>query len=247
MIMLEDKIVLVTGANRGIGRAICIKFAQEGAMVYAGVRNAELFTQLGWDDEKSGGKIVPILLDVCDNENIKKCMIDIKRQVGHLDVLVNNAGITTIGRFDMTSDSSIDSVYNTNVFGLMHVTQMAVKLLKKSAAPNIINMSSVVAGDSSIGHTVYASSKAAVVNMTKTWAKEYAPLGFRVNAIAPGYVDTDMFNDISDSDRKREIDKIGLGRVARPEEIANVALFLASEMSSYITGEVINVSGGLIL
>lgn len=247
MIMLESRIVLVTGASRGIGRAICIKFAQEGATVFAGVRNIELFEQLSWQDGESGGKIIPIMLDVCDTESIKKCMLDIKKQAGHLDVLVNNAGITIIERFDMTSDASIDKIYNTNVYGLMHVTQMAVKLLKKSAAPNIINMSSILAGDSDIGQTVYASSKAAVVSMTKTWTKEYAPLGFRVNAIAPGNVDTDMFNIISDSDRKKAVEKIGLGRVASAEEIANVALFLASEMSSYITGEVINVNGGLIL
>lgn len=247
MIMLESKIALVTGASRGIGNAICMKFAQEGATVYAGVRSMELFAQLSWEDKQTGGKIIPIMLDVCDSESIKKCIMDIKKQVGYLDILVNNAGITIIERFDMTSDTSIDKVYSTNVYGLMHVTQMAVKLLKKSAAPNIINMSSILAGDSDIGQTVYASSKAAVVSMTKTWAKEYAPLGFRVNAIAPGNVDTDMFNVISESELEKAVGKIGLGRVASTEEIANVALFLASAMSSYITGEVINVNGGLVL
>jgi len=245
--MLESRIALVTGAGRGIGRAICMEFAQEGATVYAGVRNIELCKQLRWKDEKSGGEIIPIMLDVCDRESIKKCILEIKKQAGCLDILVNNAGITIIERFDMTSDASIDKIYNTNVFGLMHVTQMAVKLLKKSAQPNIINMSSILAGDSDIGQTVYASSKAAVVSMTKTWAKEYAPLGFRVNAIAPGNVDTDMFNIINESELKKALDKIAMGRIARTEEIANVALFLASEMSSYITGEVINVNGGLVL
>lgn len=247
MIMLESKIALVTGAGRGIGRAICVKYAQEGAIVYAGVRNAELLTDLSWQDEKTGGRIIPIMLDVCDMASIKQCILDIKKQAGHLDILVNNAGITIIERFDMTSDASIAAVYNTNVFGLMHVTQMAVKLLKKSTAPNIINMSSVLAKDSDVGQTVYASSKAAVVSMTKTWAKEYTPLGFRVNAIAPGNVDTDMFNVISESELEKAVSKIGLGRIAKPEEIANVALFLASEMSGYITGEVINVNGGLVL
>lgn len=247
MLMLESKIVLVTGASRGIGRAVCMKFAQEGATVYAGVRNVELFSQLSWEDQRSEGKIIPVSLDICNIESIKKCILDIKKQAGYLDVLVNNAGVTIIERFDMTSDASIEKIYNTNVFGLMHITQIAIKLLKKSAAPNIINMSSVMAGDSDIGQTVYASSKAAVASMTKTWTKEYAPLGFRVNAIAPGNVDTDMFNIISKNELEMALGKIGLGRVARPEEIANVALFLASEMSSYITGEVINVNGGLIL
>ena len=197
--------------------------------------------------EESGGKIIPIMLDVCSEASIKACILEIKKQVGHLDILVNNAGITIIERFDMVCNASVDTIYNTNVFGLMHVTQMAVKLLKKSSSPNIINMSSILAGDSDIGQTVYASSKAAVVSMTKTWAKEYVSLGFRVNAIAPGNVDTDMFNIISAEELKKTVAKIGLGRVARVEEIANVALFLASDLSSYITGEVINVNGGLVL
>lgn len=247
MLLLESKIVLVTGASRGIGRAICTKFAQEGAIVYAGVRNMEAFSQSSEENKETQGKIIPILLDVCNLESIKGCILNIKKQAGYLDVLVNNAGITIIERFDMTSDASIDKIYSTNVYGLMHVTQMAIKLLKKSAAPNIINMSSILAGDSDIGQTVYASSKAAVASMTKTWTKEYTPLGFRVNAIAPGNVDTDMFNIIGENELGMTIGKIGMGRLAKPEEIANVALFLASEMSSYITGEVINVNGGLIL
>ena len=152
-----------------------------------------------------------------------------------------------IERFDMMRDSSVEEIYNINVFGMMHVTQMAIRLLKKSDKPVIINMSSVMAMDSDIGQTAYASSKAAVISMTKTWTKEYTPLGFRVNAIAPGNVDTDMFNIIGRNDLDKAISKIGMERVAKPEEIANVALFLASDMSSYVTGEVINVNGGLIL
>lgn len=247
MILLKNRIALVTGASRGIGRAISVKFANEGAVVFAGIRSSDLIEEMRWESPETGGKIIPVILDVCDMVSVKKCIIDIKSKVGKLDILVNNAGITIIERFDMTSDASIRKIYDTNVFGLMKITQTAIRLLKKSNAPNIINISSVLAGDSDIGQTAYASSKAAVESMTKTWTKEYTPLGFRVNAIAPGNVDTDMFNIIDDAEIESAIKKIGMGRLAKPEEIANAALFLASDLASYVTGEIINVNGGLLL
>lgn len=247
MLLLKNKIVLVTGGSRGIGLAICKKFASEGAKVYAGVRSLDVTGKLKLECKESFGNIIPIRLDVTSKESIKSCIMQVKNESGRLDILVNNAGLTIIERFDMMSDASLNKIYDTNVFGLIHVTQIAMRLLKKSDNPNIINMSSIMAGESDIGQTGYASSKAAVNTMTKTWAKEYAPNGFRVNAIAPGNVNTDMFNIISDEELETSISKIGLGRVASPDEIANVALFLASDLSSYVTGEIINANGGLIL
>ena len=187
MQLLKGKIALVSGGSRGIGRAICCTFAHEGATVYAGVRDKSKTVE--WSMElEDGGKIIPIYLDVCDEASIKECILSIKRLSGKLDILVNNAGITILERFEMMRKSSAEQIYATNVFGLMNVTQIALRLLKKSDSPNIINMSSIMARDSDIGQTSYASSKAAVESMTKTWAKELAPAGFRVNAIAPGYV-----------------------------------------------------------
>lgn len=247
MFMLKDKIVLITGASRGIGKAICQTFMDEGAIVYAGVRDENMISALSIENGETGGKILPVHLDVCDKESIKNVVKEIKKQVGRIDVLVNNAGVTLIERFEMASDASIESIYNTNVFGVLHVTQMAMRLLKKSESPTIINLSSIMARDSDIGQTAYASSKAAVESMTKTWSKEYTPLGFRVNAIAPGNVDTDMFNIIEGEELENAISRIGLGRVARPQEVANVALFLASDLASYVTGEVVHVDGGLRL
>lgn len=244
--LLREKIVLISGANRGIGLAICKLFASEGATVYAGCRNVESFIQ---EDtiEKCKGEIRPIVLDVCDTDSIKQCIMQIKKDCGKIDVLVNNAGITIIERFDMMSDSSLEKVISVNLTGLLHLTQMAMRLLKKSESPNIINMSSVMASESDVGQTVYASTKAAVESMTRTWTKEYTPIGFRINAIAPGNVNTDMFNIISEEELSEAVSKIGLGRIAEPEEIAKVALFLASDLSSYITGEVIHVNGGLVM
>jgi 3-oxoacyl-[acyl-carrier protein] reductase len=171
----------------------------------------------------------------------------IKKKYGCLDILVNNAGLTIIERFEMMRKESVKIIYDTNVFGVADVTQRVIRLLKKSDYPCIINMSSIMAGDSDIGQTAYASSKAAIESMTKTWAKELVEYGIRVNAIAPGNVDTDMFNIIDGEEMKETISKIGMKRAARPDEIANVAIFLASKMSSYVTGEVIQVNGGLIL
>ncbi len=247
MTLLNEKVTLVTGASRGIGKAICLKFAAEGAIVYAGVRNINTQFELPKEFSESGGKIIPVKLDVCSIDNIKECIITIKKNHGRIDVLVNNAGITILERLEMIASESIESIYSTNVFGMINVTKNAMRLLKKSSSPVIINMSSIMAAESDIGQTVYAGSKAATESMTRTWAKEYSPIGLRVNAIAPGNVNTDMFNIISEEDLKTELTKIGLGRIAEPEEIANVALFLASDMSSYITGEVINVNGGLML
>ncbi|MBP3805803.1 MAG: SDR family oxidoreductase [Oribacterium sp.] len=244
MLMLENKIALVTGASRGIGYEVCKRLAEEGACVYAGVRNLEKFH---CDSSKFAGRIIPVFFDVCDQKSIKACIKQIKDDAGKLDILVNNAGITILERLEMVSDTSIDQIYNTNVFGLIDTTKIAVRLLKKSNTPCIVNISSIMAKESDIGQTVYAGTKAAVESMTRTWTKEYSSEGIRVNAVAPGNVNTDMFNIISEEGRKAEISKIGLGRVAEPEEIANVVLFLASDLSSYVTGEVIGVNGGLVL
>lgn len=246
MFMLKGKIVLVTGARRGIGKAISMKFADEGAIVYAGIRNLDSAQELVYSSTDSGGKIIPIFLDVCDKESIKQSILKIKKDFGKLDILVNNAGITIIERFEMMKAESLHKVYDTNVFGLIDVTQTAVRLLKKSDAASIINISSIMS-EGDIGQTAYASSKGAVNAMTKTWAKEFVSYGIRVNAIAPGNVNTDMFNVIDDAEMKKAVSRIALGRIAEPVEIANVALFLASEMSSYVTGEIINVNGGLVL
>lgn len=245
MLMLENKTALVTGASRGIGSVICQKLASEGAVVYSGCRNfnEEKLIYLN----KEAGEIVPILLDVCDMKSIKECIKRLKKEAGKIDILVNNAGVTILERLEMVADASVKLIYDTNVFGLINLTKTAIRLLKKSDSPCIINMSSIMAQESDVGQTVYAGTKAAVESMTRTWTKEYSADGIRVNAVAPGNVNTDMFNIITEEEREKEVSKIGLGRIAEPEEIADVVLFLASDMASYVTGEIIRVNGGLIL
>lgn len=247
MLMLEGRVAFVTGASRGIGRSICEKFMEEGALVYAGIRDLQKAEEMKSENQESGGKVLPVYVDVCDKDSIKNCILQIKKESGRLDVLVNNAGLLIAERFEMMRAESLHKIYDTNVFGSIDVTQMSIRLLKKSNSPCIINMSSIMADESDIGQTAYASSKAAVASMTRTWAKEFVSQGIRVNAIAPGNVDTDMFNIIDGKEMDDAISKIGMKRAARPEEIANVALFLASDLSSYVTGEIIKVNGGLII
>lgn len=245
--MLDNKIALVTGGSRGIGYAICQKLALSGATVYAGIRKLEDGSKFEQTGIRSTGCIIPVSLDVCDTQSINECIKRIKKEKGKIDILVNNAGITILERLEMVSDKSVEKIYNTNVFGLLNITKTSMRLLKKSESPCIINMSSIMAQESDIGQTVYAGTKAAVESMTRTWTKEYSSMGIRVNAVAPGNVNTDMFNIISEEELKTEVSKIGLGRVAEPDEIANVVLFLASDLASYVTGEVIKVNGGLVL
>lgn len=243
MLML-DRTVLITGANRGIGLAIAVRLAQEGAVVYAGYRTKEAFGEIAEKEPELSKRIVPIQLDVCDKQSILNCIKKIKSEKGKLDVLVNNAGITRINRLEMLNDEAIDLIYQTNVYGTIHVTQAALRLMKKSEYASIVNLSSVLYKNGDIGQTAYASSKAAVSTMTKVWARELASSGIRVNAVAPGSTDTEMFNIVEGELRQESMNKIGMNRLAKPEEIANVVLFLASDMASYVTGEVIGASGG---
>ena len=242
--MLLNRIALVTGASRGIGRACTVKLAQEGAVVYAGYRKERDFDQILGEASGLSGEIIPVCLDVCDKQSVLNCIKKIKLEKGKLDILVNNAGITRINRLEMLNDEAIDLIYETNVYGTIHVTQTALRLLKKSEYASIVNLSSVLYKNGDIGQTAYASSKAAVSTMTKVWAQELAPFGIRVNAVAPGSTDTDMFNIVDGELRQESLGKIGMGRLAQPEEIANVVLFLASDMASYVTGEVVGASGG---
>ncbi len=239
MKILQDKVALISGASRGIGKAIAEKFVQEGATVYAGMRNL--------DNNISAENIIPILLDVEDKNSIKEAVLKIKSEVGKIDILVNNAGITFVERLEMLSEKHLHKIFDTNVFGLINVTQMAIRLLKKSASATIINLSSVMYDQGDIGQTAYGASKGAVASLTKIWAKEFVSQGIRVNAVAPGYVATDMFKNLSKDEFENFAEKVALKRIAEPDEIANVILFLASDMSSYITGEIINVNGGLVL
>ena len=240
--LLSDKVALVTGASRGIGRAIMEKFAEEGAIVYANARSEGTL-----DDAEPSGRIIPLYFDVCDKTAVKKAVMRIQKEQKRLDVLVNNAGIMRDAYLEMVDDATLEETFATNVTAPIHIAQYAVRLMKRAGGGSIVNMASIIGQRGNAGQTAYAASKGAVIAVTKTWARELAPFGIRVNAIAPGNIDTELFHAIGEEKEKEITSQIGMGRIGSPEEIANVALFLASSMSSYVTSETIGANGGWTL
>ena len=246
--LLENKIALITGCGRGIGNAMMETFAREGAEVYAVARTE------GCLDEDAArlngempGKVIPLYFDIRDKAAIKTAVMRIKKESGRLDILVNNAGVMKDDLVEMVRDETMTDTFETNVFALVHVTQMALKLMKRQKSGSIVNMSSIVGLRGSAGQTVYAASKGAVATLTRTWARELAADGIRVNGIAPGKIDTDMFRSIGEERVAEGLQEVSMGRLGRPEEVANAALFLASDLASYVTGEILGVTGGWFL
>lgn len=246
MKLLEGKVALITGCSRGIGRSTMERFAQEKAVVYANTRNVGDIDNISKELSNSyETKVVPCYFDIRDKNAIKECVMKIKAEQGKLDVLVNNAGIMKDALIEMVDDTTLQDTFDINVFSMIHMTQMALKLMKRGAGGSIINLSSIVGIRGGEGKTVYAASKGAVVNLTMTWARELVKNNIRVNALAPGKIDTDMYQIIGED--KAGIKDVGMKRLGKPEEVANAALFLASDLSSYITGEIIGVNGGWFL
>ena len=237
--LLENKVALITGCGRGIGRAMAELFAREGAVVYAVARKDGCLDDLT--------TVVPLYFDVRDKNAIKACILRIKKEQGRLDILVNNAGVMKDDLLEMVSDTTLTDTFETNVFALIHMTQMALKLMKRQKSGSIVNVSSIVGLRGSAGQTAYSASKGAVATLTKTWARELVADGIRVNGIAPGKIDTDMFRSIGEERVAEGVREVGMGRLGRPEEVAAAALFLASDLASYVTGEILGVNGGWFL
>lgn len=243
---LEGKVCIVTGGARGIGKAIVEKFAQEGAKtVYACDLNEDALKEL----ERKYSNVKGYKLDVTDRPAITKFKEKVMKDEGKVDVLVNNAGITRDALIHKMTEEDWDIVINVNLKGVFNMTQQFGPEMMKAKKGSIINISSVVGIYGNIGQTNYAASKGGVIAMTKTWAKEFARKGaqVRVNAIAPGFIKTPMTKNLPEKVIDLVISKTVLQRMGNPEEIANTALFLASDESSFITGQVISVDGGLVL
>jgi len=247
--LLQGKTALITGATRGIGRATAELFAAEGAIVVLVGRDEQLLkTAQSTIQKKTPNAVVHIYAaDVRKPDDIKMVFDDLQNQKLFLHILVNNAGVLRDAMLQMVKPEMIREVYETNVFGTIIVSQYALKSMLKQGGGSIINMSSIVGTNGNVGQTVYASSKSAVIGFTKSLSKEVAPLKIRVNAIAPGFIDTDMTNKIEARFREKNISAIGMRRIGTPEDIASVALFLASDLSAYVTGQTIGVDGGMII
>ncbi len=244
--MLTNKVVLITGCSRGIGKEMMLLFAENGATVYANARKTGCLDEIA--AKHSGkGQIIPLYFDVRDDKKCKDAIVHIKKEQGCLDVLINNAGIMKDAYLGMIDYETIKEIFETNVYATIHMTQFAVRLMKKQQNGCIINMSSIVGVSGNAGQTVYSASKGAVATLTKTWAKELAEYKIRVNAIAPGKIDTDMYHSIGEDKVEEGIKEIGFKRLGTPREVANTALYLASDMGEYITGQIIGVNGGIFI
>lgn len=246
--LLDGKVCLVTGASRGIGAATVSRFAREGAVVYANARTPKNLDDLCIElSEKYNTTVKALYFDVRDEAAAKKAVLQIRKETGRLDVLVNNAGVMKDALIGMISKDLMQEIYDTNVFGVMNMIQLASKVMMFQKSGSIINLSSIVGLKGNPGQLVYSATKGAVTAMTKTAAKELASQGIRVNAVAPGMIDTDMFRSIGNEKMQEHIANIRMGRLGTPEEVADAILFLASDLSGYITGEILGVNGSAMV
>ena len=245
--MLDKKICLVTGCRKGVGKQIAETFAHEGAIVYANARQKACLNS--WADEinaYSTGKIVPQYYDVTDHDAVKKAIMEIKRIENRLDVLVNNAAKMSNELFPMVRKKNMTELFEVNVYAVVDLTQLALKLMTKNGG-SIINITSVVGIKGNAGQAIYSASKGAVIALTKSVAKEVAEKNIRVNAVAPGLTNTGALSIANPEELQKRIDKIGMKRLATPEDIANTCLYLASDLSEYVTGQIISVDGSAIM
>lgn len=244
--MLKNKVALVTGAGRGIGRAIAIALAKEGAEVIVNYNGSEeRAKEVKQTIEENGGKASIYKCNVSNFEACEAMIKDVVKEYGHLDILVNNAGITKDGLIMKMKEEDFDSVLNVNLKGTFNTIRHSARQMLKQRSGKIINISSVSGILGNAGQANYAASKAGVIGLTKTMARELGSRGITVNAIAPGFVDTEMTEILSEELKENACKQIILGRFGKPEDIANTAVFLASDKADYITGQVISVDGGM--
>ena len=242
-----EKNIIITGSNRGIGFAMVKKFAENGCNVWACARkyNEDFEKQISEIAEENGVWIRPVYFDLTDETAIKVGVTEIYKEKKPINTLINNAGIYQEKLFQMNTISEIKNVFNVNVFSMMYVTQMILKIMARQKQGNIINIASITGLTPYQGAVCYGSSKAAVVAFTKSLTIEVAHLGnIRVNAIAPGHTDTELLSGLSDKDMKDLLGGCVMKRLALPSEIADVAYYLSGESSSFINGQVIRVDGG---
>lgn len=246
--MLENKVALVTGASRGIGRAIALRLAKDGAAVIVNYNGSkEKAEAVVKEIEEAGGKAEAYQCSVADFAGVEEMMKYVINTYGRIDILVNNAGITRDGLLMAMSEADFDAVIDTNLKGAFNCMRHVARQMIKQRGGRIINISSISGVMGNAGQMNYAASKAGVIGMTKTAARELAGRGITVNAIAPGFITTDMTDVLSDSVKEGLLAQIPMKAMGEPADIAGAAAFLASDDAKYITGQVINVNGGMAM
>jgi 3-oxoacyl-[acyl-carrier protein] reductase len=242
---LKNKIAIITGAAQGIGLATALKFAQEGATVIVCDLRRDSVDAAVAACRAAGAQAAGYAVDVTDRAQVDAMVSAVRAQFGRIDVLVNNAGITKDARLQKMTLAQFDAVIDVNLRAVFHCAQAVADTMVAQGAGVILNASSVVGIYGNFGQTNYAASKFGVIGFTKTWSRELGPKGVRVNAVAPGFIETPILATIPDKVMQQMRDDIPLRRLGRPEEIANVYAFLASDEASYVNGAVIEVAGGM--
>ena len=244
---LEGKIALVTGAAQGIGRAIALLLAQKGADIVISDINLEKAEEMAKEIEALGRKAMAIKVDVANTNDVERMVEAILERFGQIDILVNNAGIARDKLILRMTEEDWDSVLNVNLKGTFNCTKAVIKHMSKQRKGKIVNIASVVGEMGNVGQANYSASKAGVIGFTKTIAREFAQRGINVNAIAPGYIETPMTEALPEKVKEELRRMIPMERLGRPEDVAQAVLFLVSEATSYITGQVLNVNGGIYM
>lgn len=237
MNLLQDKVCIITGAAQGIGKQIARQFADDGAIVYACDRQ---------DFTSDNDRIRPIVMDVTDAGSVKAAFMQIYKAEGRIDCLVNNAGIVYNRKIGMIVREETERMFLVNVIAVLEMIQLVSRLMARNGGGSIVNIASVTAVLGSPGQVAYSATKGAIISMTKSAAKELAPQGIRVNAVAPGIVKTERFAELYEANGEKidaRIQRIALGRLGTPEDIANACAFLASDRASYISGQILGVDG----
>ena len=237
MELLANKVCIVTGAAQGIGREIAHRFAQDGAIVYACDRQ---------EFPSDEARIHPLIFDITDAAAVKNAMMQVFKEAGRIDVLVNNAGVVFNRKIGMITREETELMFRINVIAVLELIQLVSRLMARNGGGSIVNIASVTAVLGSPGQVAYSATKGAIIALTKSAAKELAPQGIRVNAVAPGIVQTERFAELYQASGEKideRISRIALGRLGTPEDIANACAFLASDRAGYISGQIVGVDG----
>lgn len=247
--LLENKVVIVTGAGRGIGQAMAELFAENGAVVYANdVREGTVEEWCGSVNESASGEIRPLYFDITNDQEVKAAVMQVKKACGHIDGLVNNAGVEFNELIGMIDRKHMRMMFDVNVFGTVNMLEIVSRVMgRQEKGGSIVNIASMTALRGNRGQMIYSATKGAVISLTKSAAKELADKKIRVNAIAPGLTNTAMMQQADPEKLKSRIDNICMGRLAEPEDIAGACMFMLSDLSEYVSGQILAVDGCTIM